>query len=53
LLTVLRVNASLPEPSTTMLETRLAQLYKVAFRRLAQARCLFALATLFRITVKS
>ncbi|XP_023719368.1 uncharacterized protein LOC111870941 isoform X2 [Cryptotermes secundus] len=33
LLTVLRVNASLPAPSTAMLETRLAQLYKVAFRR--------------------
>lgn len=53
LITVLRVNASLPEPSTAMLETRLAQLYKVAFRRLAQTECLFAMATYFRITVKS
>jgi hypothetical protein len=48
LITVLRANASLPEPPTAMLETRLAQLYKVAFRRLVQAGCL-----LFRITGKS
>jgi hypothetical protein len=42
LLTVLRVNTSLPEPSTAVLETRLAQLYKTAFRRLAQTACVFA-----------
>jgi hypothetical protein len=47
------VNASLAEPSTGMLETRLAQLYKLAFRRLAQTEWLFAVATFFRITVKS
>jgi hypothetical protein len=41
LLTVLRVNTSLPEPSTAMLEARLAHLYKTAFRRLAQAARLF------------
>lgn len=47
LLTVLRVNTFLPEPSTAMLETRLAQLYKTAFRRLAKVGCICGAATLF------
>jgi hypothetical protein len=52
LLTVLRVSASLSEPSTSTLETRLAQLYKVAFNRLAYAGCfLAAVSTVFRIMI--
>jgi hypothetical protein len=50
LLTLLRVSASLTEPSTSMLEARLAQLYKVAFNRLACAWCFMAaVSTAFRI----
>jgi hypothetical protein len=52
LLTVLRVNSSLTEPSTTMLETRLAQLYKIAFNRLACAGCFLAAVFIaFRIMI--
>ena len=54
LLTVLRVSASATEPSTTTLETRLAELYKVAFNRLAFSGCFWtAVSTAFRFMIKS
>jgi hypothetical protein len=54
LLTVLRVSASVAEPSTTTLETRLAELYKVAFNRLACAGCFWtAVSMAFRFMIKT
>jgi len=47
LLTVLRVNSSVQEPSIPMMEARLAQLYKIAFNRLALC-CLFRVRVQFR-----